>query len=158
MVLRQTECTSLDPLRVTRLLPLMFGYAARTAGASDAGGAGESGGSHSPLPTNELNREQQRWRLSITILILIFSSSSSSSSIPGSRLTEVTPWGGGDAGGWIRTAVTGAGIPVRRRDGADTDTDTDRELRDFSCDETDKGPPLQMHSLREFEQVRAAGK
>lgn len=25
---------------------------------------------------------------------------------------------------------------------------------DFSCDETDKGPPVQMHSLREFEQVR----
>lgn len=25
---------------------------------------------------------------------------------------------------------------------------------DFSCDETDKGLPVQMHSLREFEQVR----
>ncbi|XP_029985355.1 CDK5 regulatory subunit-associated protein 2-like [Sphaeramia orbicularis] len=23
---------------------------------------------------------------------------------------------------------------------------------DFSCDETDKGPPVHMHSLREFEQ------
>ncbi|KAM3875833.1 myomegalin-like [Diretmus argenteus] len=25
-------------------------------------------------------------------------------------------------------------------------------MMDFSCDETDKGPPVQMHSLREFEQ------
>ena len=27
---------------------------------------------------------------------------------------------------------------------------------DFSRDETDKGPPVQMHSLREFEQVRTS--
>ncbi|MEQ2269818.1 hypothetical protein XENORESO_010401 [Xenotaenia resolanae] len=27
-------------------------------------------------------------------------------------------------------------------------------VMDFSCDETGKGPPVQMHSLREFEQVR----
>ncbi|KAK5869443.1 hypothetical protein PBY51_024159 [Eleginops maclovinus] len=26
-------------------------------------------------------------------------------------------------------------------------------MMDFSCDETDKGPPVQMHSLREFEQI-----
>ncbi|XP_060890969.1 CDK5 regulatory subunit-associated protein 2-like isoform X2 [Labrus mixtus] len=25
-------------------------------------------------------------------------------------------------------------------------------MMDFSCDETEKGPPVQMHSLREFEQ------